>query len=215
MTPTPPKETQRKRLVLASGSPRRLELLAQIGITPDEVTPADIDESPIKGEPPRALAERLARGKAEVARVTDDDTFVLGADTIVAVGRRILGKPKNEADARAMLALLSGRRHQVVTGVALVVPGKPGGRLISRTVTTEVTFKRLTRLEIDHYLASGEWQGKAGAYAIQGLAGALVKTIKGSYPNVVGLPLYDVVMMLEGNGFPLPEVMPDNTPEPK
>lgn len=190
--------SRRVRLILASASPRRLALLAQIGIAPDDVVPTDVDERPLKGEQAAPMARRLAREKAEAARVTDAHTFVLAADTIVAVGRRMLGKANNEADARKMLGLLSGRRHRVTTGIALITPA---GRLLTRSVTTSVSFKRLSEAEIDAYIAGDEWRDKAGAYAIQGRAGAFVKGISGSYSNVVGLPLMETKGMLEAHGF--------------
>ncbi len=190
------------RLVLASASPRRLALLAQIGIRPAAVLPADIDETAQKGELPRLLARRLARAKATATARHDDaaGAFVLAADTVVACGRRILGKPADEADARMMLSLLSGRRHRVYTAITLITPA---GRIIDRVNQTAVSFKRLSAREIDAYIASDEWQGKAGAYAIQGLAAAFVKRINGCYFSVVGLPLQTVAGLLEGNGYPL------------
>lgn len=181
------------RLVLASASARRLALLAQIGITPDEVIAADVDETPLKGETPRLLAIRLARAKA--LAVTAPNALVLAADTVVAVGRRVLPKAETEADARACLDLLSGRGHRVYTGVAVKAPG---GALRQRLVETRVTFKRLTPAEIEIYVASGEWMGKAGGYAVQGLAGRYIISIIGSYSSVVGLPLYETALLLEG-----------------
>ncbi|MBB5223220.1 septum formation protein [Amaricoccus macauensis] len=186
--------SERPRLILASASPRRLELLAQVGIRPDATLPTDIDETPLPRELARACALRLAAAKAEAIR--DDDAVVLAADTIVAVGRRILGKPTDAKEAEAFLRLLSGRRHRVVTGVAVRTPDKT--RL--RAVETAVRFKQLDRGEIAAYLASGEWQGKAGGYAIQGRAGALVPWIGGSYSNVVGLPLTETVNLLAAAG---------------
>lgn len=180
------------RLVLASASPRRLQLLAQIGVTPDQVISTDIDETPLKGETPRLLALRLARGKAEAARV--DDAIVLAADTVVAVGRRILPKAETEAEARDCLALLSGRTHRVYTGVAV----KSASGLRDRLVETRVTFKRLSELEIETYIASGEWKGKAGGYGVQGLAARYITNIIGSYSSIVGLPLYETANLLEG-----------------
>ena len=191
-----------QRLVLASASPRRQELLAQVGITPDAVSPADIDETPARGELPAALARRLADAKAVVAAKRHPGDWILAADTVVAVGRRILGKPEDEAEARRFLRLLSGRRHKVVGGIAVVAPD---GARRTRLVTTAVTFKRLEQGEIDRYLASGEWRGKAGGYAIQGRAGAFVRAIGGSYFNVVGLPLYETLALLRGSGFRLPD----------
>ncbi|MAL80625.1 MAG: septum formation protein Maf [Sneathiella sp.] len=186
--------------ILASASPRRLDLLAQIGIRPDAVDPADIDETPLKIELPRDLAGRLARQKAMAVASRHVGHFLLSADTVVAVGRRALGKAASEDDAARFLSLLSGRRHQVHTGVTLITPT---GKVISRTISTAVIFKPLDQSEIRLYLNSGEWQGKAGGYAIQGLAAAFVRQIQGSYSNVVGLPLFEVANMLKGNGFPL------------
>jgi septum formation protein len=180
------------RLILASASPRRLALLAQVGITPDEVIAADIDETPLKKEAPRALASRLARAKAEA--VAASDAHALAADTVVAVGRRVLPKAETEAQARACLELLSGRGHRVYTGVALKTPRGVRERLVE----TRVTFKRLSPGEVDAYLASGEWMGKAGGYAAQGLAGRFITNIVGSYSNIVGLPLYETASLLEG-----------------
>ena len=187
----------RPRLILASASPRRLELLAQVGIRPDATLPADIDETPRPRELARPCALRLAAAKAEA--VAADDAVVLAADTVVAVGRRILGKPASLAEAEAFLRLLSGRRHRVVTGVAVRTPERT--RL--RAVETAVRFKPLDRGEIAAYLASGEWRGKAGGYAIQGLAGTFVVKMVGSYTNVVGLPLYETMSLLGGEGFPV------------
>jgi septum formation protein len=180
------------RLVLASASPRRLALLAQMGVTPDEVIAADIDETPLPGETPRAAARRLARAKAEA--VDAKDAMVLAADTVVAVGRRILPKAETEVEARDCLRLLSGRGHRVYTGVALRTPD---GMLRERLVETRVTFKRLTPSEIDAYIASGEWRGKAGGYAAQGRAGRYIIWIVGSHSAVVGLPLYETANLLE------------------
>jgi septum formation protein len=194
----------RPRLVLASGSPRRLALLAQIGIVPDHVLPSDIDESPRRDESPRALAERLAVEKAEAsAAVAAKDAdfpvaLTLAADTVVAVGRRILPKCATQGEAEACLSLLSGRGHRVYTGVALATAA---GGLRRRLVETRVRFKRLSHEEIDAYLRSGEWRGKAGGYAIQGLAGAFVVRIVGSYTNVVGLPLAETAALLNGEGY--------------
>jgi len=195
---------QRPSLILASASPRRLQLLDQIGVTPDQMIPADLDETPRKGEAPRSLATRLAREKAEVAaraaRLKGDSAgaLVLAADTVVAVGRRILPKPELVDEAAACLRLLSGRAHKVFTGICLITP-KNARR--ERLVETRVRFKRLSRADFDAYLASGEWRGKAGGYAIQGLAAAFIPWINGSYPNVVGLPLAEVWAMLQGLGF--------------
>jgi len=188
------------RLILASASPRRLDLFAQIGIKPDCVVPADIDEAPLKAELPRNLAGRLAEAKAREIASVEIDSYVIGADTVVACGRRALPKTEDEDQARKCLLLLSGRRHRVYGGVCLITPG---GEVRTRIVMTSVQFKRLTGVELDGYISSGEWRGKAGGYAIQGLAARLVKQINGSYSNVVGLPLYEVVQMLNGAGYPI------------
>ena len=185
-------------LVLASASPRRLELLRQIGIVPDRTDPADIDEIPRSGELPRPHALRLAVEKARRVAPRHAGAFVLAADTVVACGRRILPKPEDEATARRCLELLSGRRHRVYGGVALALPD---GRIASRLVDSRVAFKRLSQEEIAQYLASGEWRGKAGGYAIQGRAAALVRWIEGSYSNIVGLPLYETAQLLRGHGY--------------
>lgn len=186
------------RLILASASPRRLDLLAQIGVTPDAVIAADVDESPAKGELPGPMARRLAVIKAQAVVANEPDSFVLAADTVVACGRRALGKPENEQEARRFLELLSGRRHRVYGGVALLTPN---GGASTRLVMTTVKMKRLSDAELSEYLASGEWQGKAGGYAIQGRAGAFIKQINGSYPNVVGLPLLEVAGLLRAHGL--------------
>lgn len=191
----------RAPLVLASASPRRRALLAQIGIEPDDVRPANIDEAPRPGEPPRAQALRLARAKADaVAGERRGPAWILAADTVVARGRRALGKPADAAQARAFLALLSGRRHRVWTGVAAIAPD---GRAASRVVMTAVRFKRLAPREIDACVESGEWRGKAGGYAIQGLAGGFVVAVNGSPSNVVGLPLHAARALLAGLGYPV------------
>ncbi|MBX2806176.1 MAG: Maf family nucleotide pyrophosphatase [Hyphomicrobiales bacterium] len=193
-------------LVLASESPRRLALLEQIGIEPTALRPASIDETPKKGERPRSLAQRLAQAKAMASyeRIRDEDrlknAFVLAADTVVSVGRLSIGKPEYLDEAANALAALSGRTHKVYTAVCLVTPE---GRSRMRTVETRVRLKRLNRQEIESYLACGEWRGKAGGYAIQGIAGAFVQKIVGSYSNVVGLPLIEVVGLLVGEGFPV------------
>ena len=184
------------RLVLASASPRRVDLLAQIGVTPDVIRPADIDETPLPDEKPREHAARLAAAKA--AAVAESEAFTLAADTVVGVGRRILPKAEDEATARRCLALLSGRRHRVYGGVTLA---PPGGKSLHRLVTTDVRFKRLSTDEINGYIASGEWRGKAGGYAIQGRAAAFVAWVGGSYSNVVGLPLFETAALLHGAGF--------------
>ncbi|MGA8198274.1 MAG: Maf family nucleotide pyrophosphatase [Acetobacteraceae bacterium] len=186
-------------LVLASASPRRLALLAQIGITPDRVVAADIDETPCRDESPRAHAARLARAKA--AAMVEPSSFVLAADTVVAVGTRILPKTETVEQARRCLALLSGRRHRVVTAVVLL---SPDGRRGERLVQSVVGFARLTEQQVAAYLASGEWQGKAGGYAVQGRAAAFVRFLSGSYSGVVGLPLFETAQLLRGLGWPMP-----------
>lgn len=185
-------------LVLASASPRRLDLLRQVGIEPGLVEAAEIDETPLPKELPRALAARLAAVKAAAVAARHPGRFVLAADTVVACGRRILPKAEDEADARRCLALLSGRRHRVCGGLHLIAAD---GRQAMRLVVTTVTFKRLSGPEVDAYIAAGEWRGKAGGYAIQGRAGAFVRWLGGSYSNVVGLPLYEAVSLLRGLGF--------------
>jgi septum formation protein len=185
-------------LVLASASPRRLELLGQVGLTPDCIDSADIDETPRRGELPPAHAMRLAEEKARAVIARHPGAYVLAADTVVACGRRILPKPEDEASARSCLGLLSGRRHRVHGAIALV---SPDGRLASRRVDSQVSFKRLSEAEIGAYLRTGEWQGKAGGYAIQGRAAALIRWVSGSYSNVVGLPLFETVQLLAGRGY--------------
>jgi septum formation protein len=180
-------------LVLASASPRRLDLLRQIGLKPAVIDAADTDETPRRGEAPRAYAERMARAKLDIVAPRHPEALVLAADSVVAVGRRILPKAETDNEARDCLILLSGRRHKVIGGVALAVPG---GKVRTRLVETVVRFKRLEPKEIDAYLASGEWQGKAGGYAIQGRAAAFVAFISGSYSNVVGLPLFETAALL-------------------
>lgn len=186
------------RLILASASPRRIDLLKQVGIVPDAVIPADIDETELKGESPRAMVLRLARGKAEAIAAQNKGAFIIAADTTVAIGSRILGKAADAAEARVFLEKLSGRTHHVYGGIAVVTPA---GKLVSRVVDTSVKFKRLTKSEIDNYVDSGEWDGKAGAYGIQGKAAAFVADIRGSYTNIVGLSLYDIMNILEGNAY--------------
>jgi septum formation protein len=200
------REGLKPKLVLASASPRRLTLLGQVGIEPDALRPSSVDETPKKGEMPRALAMRLARAKAEEARdgVANDkeiaDAYVLAADTVVAVGRRVLVKPRFLEEAVATLQLLSGRAHRVLTAICLITPED---RVRVKLVDTRVRFKRLSKEEMEAYIASREWRGKAGGYAIQGLAGCFVQKVSGSYTNVVGLPLTEVVNMLIGEGFPV------------
>jgi septum formation protein len=192
------------KLVLASASPRRLDLLAQIGVIPDRVLASDIDETPLRNEQPRPYARRMAHAKAEAVRANDPDAanaLVLSADTVVAAGRRILPKTETEAEARACLTLLSGRRHRVLTAVVLIAPD---GRRSERLVESIVTFARLTRQQIDAALASEEWRGKAGGYAIQGRAAGVIRFLSGSYSNVVGLPLFETAQLLRGAGWPLP-----------
>jgi septum formation protein len=188
----------RPPLVLASASPRRLALLRQIGIEPDIVDPADLDETPKEGELPSAYAVRLAREKALAVAPRHPGAYVLAADTVVACGRRVLPKPADETTARRCLDLLSGRRHRVYSGIALV---GPDCRLTLRRIVSQVAFKRLSAEEIARYLASGEWCGKAGGYAIQGRAAALIRFVSGSYSNVVGLPLFETAQLLEGRGW--------------
>ena len=188
----------RPRLVLASASPRRLELLRQVGIEPDAVAPAEIEEAAWTGEAPMATARRLAEAKADTAAAAHPDAFVLGADTVVACGRRQLPKAEDEAAARSCLELLSGRRHRVHTGVAV---RPPGGVARSRVASTVVTFKRLSAAELRGYLEDGEWRGKAGGYAVQGRAAVLIRNLNGSYSNVVGLPLYETIALLSGLGY--------------
>ncbi len=192
------------RLVLGSASPRRQELLAQIGVRPDAIRPADIDETPRNNELPRVYAERLALEKTQAIDLAPDE-IALCADTVVALGRRILGKPADAEEASKFLKLLSGRSHNVITAVAL----RSADQVWTRTVATSVKFKSLSDAEISAYLRSGEWQGKAGGYAIQGLAAAYIPRINGSYSNVVGLPLAETANLLNGAGYrsaPEPEI---------
>jgi septum formation protein len=187
-------------LVLASASPRRRELLAQIGLVPDTVEGAEIDEAPLKDELPAQLAQRLARLKAQALAAKHKGAAVLAADTVVACGRRILPKAESTDEAMRCLTLLSGRRHRVYGGICVIAPD---GRVSERLVVTQVAFRTLSALEIDRYIASAEWQGKAGGYAIQGRAGAFVRGINGSYTNVVGLDLFSTAALLRGIGFPV------------
>lgn len=186
------------RLILGSGSPRRKELLAQLGLIPDAVLPPDIDEDPQRGELPRPYCLRLAREKVR-AVVAEPDDVVLCADTTVALGRRILGKPQGAGEAAAFLTALGGRRHQVITAVAV----RRGDRIWERDAVSAVKMKRLSDLELNAYLDSGEWQGKAGGYAIQGLAGAFIPWISGSFTGIVGLPLAETAALLLAAGYPL------------
>jgi septum formation protein len=196
----------RPKFVLASGSPRRLALVNQAGIEPDALKPSDVDETPKRGEIPRAYANRLAREKADVAlnNIKLDDelrgSFILAADTVVAVGRRILPKAELLDEAQQCLRLLSGRNHRVYTSICLVTPRES---FRQRLVETRVRFKRLSAEDIESYLASGEWRGKAGGYAAQGIAGTFIVKMVGSYSNVVGLPLYETMSLLGGEGYPI------------
>lgn len=191
---------QPSSFILASASPRRVDLLAQIGIVPDKIVPADIDETPLKNEIHRDYARRMALEKVTAVAKDHKGAFILAADTVVAAGRHILGKPCDADQAQAFLEVLSGRRHHIYGGIALHTPD---GRTISRVVDTMVQFRPLSAEHIQSYIQSDEWQGVAGGYAIQGRAGAFVKRIDGSYSNIVGLPLYDTMALLEGNGFQL------------
>ncbi|MDF0602122.1 Maf family protein [Psychromarinibacter sp. C21-152] len=186
------------RLILGSGSPRRLELLGQLGLSPDAVCPPEVDETPMKGELPRDYCTRITRAKAEALAGGADDV-ILCADTTVAMGRRILGKPADAGEAAAFLYALSGRRHRVITAVAV----KRGDRLWKRDVVTQVKMKRLSDGEVNGYLATGDWQGKAGAYAIQGPAGAFVPWIQGSFSAVMGLPVHETAQLLQAAGWPV------------
>ncbi len=196
----------RAKLILASASPRRLALLQQAGLEVDHLLPSDIDETPLKGESPRGLATRLAGDKAVVAARTRQahpdlkNSYILSADTVVSVGRRILPKPETTEEADECLQLLSGRQHRVFTAVSL---SSPSGQETNRLVEARIRFKRLGAMEVDAYLAAGEWRGKAGGYAIQGLAGTFVVKLVGSYTAVVGLPLYETVSLLAGAGYPV------------
>lgn len=190
-----------QRLVLASASPRRLDLLRQIGLQPDAVVGADIDETPLTNETPRLLALRLAAAKADRVAAEAAGAYVLGADTVVAVGARVLPKAGSDEEVRRCLALLSGRAHRVLTGLAVI---SPDGRRAARLVESRVRFKRLSHDDLEGYLRSGEGLGKAGGYAIQGQAGVFVMSLQGSYSGVVGLPLYETAGLLAGLGYRLP-----------
>ncbi len=185
-------------LILASASPRRLELLKQIGIVPDKIVPADIDESLKKGETPEAYVARLSREKAEKIASEHPASFIIAADTTVALGRRILGKAEHTEEEKKFLQALSGRRHHVITGVTVI---SPEGKKKTKTVSSIIKFKRLSAADISTYIDSGEWQGKAGGYAIQGKAARLIPFISGSYSNIVGLPLFETLTLLEGLGY--------------
>ncbi|VAV86558.1 Septum formation protein Maf [hydrothermal vent metagenome] len=187
------------KLLLASGSPRRLELLARIGVTPNLVAAVDLDETPLTNETPRELAKRLCLAKGQAADLRGYDV-ALSADTVVGVGRRILGKPQDEAQARQFLELLSGRAHRVWTGIALTLAG---GEQVHRVVGTRLQFKQLSNAEINSYLAGGDWRGKAGGYGIQGMAEMFVRSLNGSYSNVMGLPLHETYLLLNGVGYPV------------
>lgn len=187
-----------QRLILASASPRRLQLLAQVGIEPDAVQAADLDETPLKSETPRLLALRLASAKAAHVAAQSPGAFVLAADTVVAVGRRVLPKAEDAREVADCLKLLSGRSHRVLTGIAAI---SPAGKLVTRLVESKVRFKRLTPAEIETYVECGEGAGKAGGYGVQGRAGAFVIELQGSYSGVVGLPLYETTNLLLGLGF--------------
>lgn len=189
--------------ILGSGSPRRLDLLAQLGVVPDAVRPPDVDETPIKGELPRPYCARIARTKV-MAVAADADDIVLCADTTVALGRRILGKPDNAAQAAEFLLALAGRRHQVITAISL----RRGDRVWARDVVSQVRMKRLSDQELNAYLATGDWQGKAGAYAIQGPAGAFIPWISGSFTGIVGLPLAETATLLQAAGYPVYKAEP-------
>jgi nucleoside triphosphate pyrophosphatase len=184
--------------ILGSGSPRRLDLLAQLGVQPDSVRPPDIDESPLKAELPRPYCARIAREKVSAVQADSGDV-VLCADTTVALGRRILGKPADAGEAAAFLHALSGRRHRVITAVAV----RRGDQIWERAVVSQVQVKRLSDLEINAYLATNDWQGKAGGYAIQGPAGAFIPWISGSFTGIVGLPLAETAGLLQAAGYPL------------
>jgi septum formation protein len=186
------------KLILASSSPRRIDLLKTQGITPAAVIPADIDETPLKAELPKNMVLRLSLAKAKTIAANNPDCFILAADTTVSVGRRILNKANDEAEARTFLELLSGRSQRVWGGIALITPT---GKTISRAICTSVKFKTLTKSEIDTYVASHDWVGKAGGYGIQGAAAAFVKCINGSYTNIIGLSMYDTMNILNAHGY--------------
>ena len=187
-------------LILASASPRRKDLLAEVGIIPDQIIPADIDETPLKNELPRPYVMRMALEKSRAIYAQHTKSFILGADTVVVMGRRILQKPENADESYKFLSLMSGRRHKVMGGICLITPS---GKEIVLVCETTVKFKTLSETEKQAYVASGEWDGKAGGYGIQGLASTFIPFISGSYSNIVGLSIYDTIQMLNGNGFAL------------
>ena len=191
---------KKPQLVLASASPRRLELLAQINITPDAVIPADINEDPHSGELPRLYAQRMAREKLAAIIPQTKNAFCLAADTVVACGRRILGKPEDADEAKKFLTLLGGRRHRVLTSIAVK---SPNGQIVERISTSHVKLNRLDDGAMSAYIDSGEWQGKAGGYGIQGMAAQYVAWIEGSYTGIVGLPLFETAQVLQGMGYPI------------
>lgn len=191
-------DTASPDFILASASPRRVNLLRQIGIVPDQIIPADIDETPLKSERPRQLVARLAEQKVTAIAKDHPGSFILAADTVVACGRRIMPKADTVEEARKFLELLSGRRHRVIGGLAII---SPEGEMRGRVVETAVAFKNISPKELDTYLAEDEWQGKAGAYAIQGLAAKFVRQLNGSYSNVVGLALFETSQLLNGLGY--------------
>ncbi len=194
----PTQNTEHKNLILASASPRRLQLLQQLDITPANILPADIDETPLDKERPRDLALRLSEQKAKAIQAKHPDAFILAADTVVARGHRILPKAENETQARECFKLLSGSNHHVYGGICLITDT---GKIITRLCDTKVKFKHLSTDEIEYYIKTQEWNGKAGGYAIQGHAASFITSIQGSYSNVVGLSLYDIMQLLRGNGF--------------
>ena len=200
MTASPPAGA-RSPLVLASASPRRLDLLRQAGVEPDSIAPADLDETPLAQETPRQLALRLAQAKAGLIASQRPEAYVLGSDTVVALGRRVFGKPQDEGEARRMLSLLSGRAHRVLTAVCV---RSPGGRAASRLSESRVIFKRLSNRDLDGLVDCGEWRGAAGGYRIQGRAAGVVLAIQGSYSGIVGLPLYETLSLLDGLGWRAP-----------
>lgn len=190
----------KNKLILASASPRRKDILAEVSIIPDQIIPADIDEAPLKNELPRPYVMRMALEKARAIRAQHANAFILGADTVVVMGRRILQKPENADESYKFLSMMSGRRHKVMGGICLITPE---GKEIVRVCETIVKFKPLSDTEKQAYVASNEWDGKAGGYAIQGLASTFIPFISGSYSNIVGLDIYDTIQMLNGNGFAL------------